>query len=117
MAHNGTPLVEGEIVFDADVPAFSGATVHVYLENTGRMDAPAPVIAEHIEHNAAYNGRAIPFKIFGNMPPADEHYSLRVHISRDGSADIKKGDFINTQSYPVLTHDHPKSLKVQVKKI
>lgn len=111
------PLLEGTIVFAASAPAFVGATVRVFLEDVSIMDAPAPVIAEHVEHQVTYAGHPLAFKLFGEIPHTEHHYNVRVHISRDGSADIKAGDFITMQSYPVLTHGYPETIQVEVRAI
>src|SRR5262245_42826717 len=113
---NTVPLVEGKIVFDGDVPAFSGATLRVRVEDVSRMDAPAGVPGEFVKV-ISYDGTPIPFKVSGQSPDQSHRYNVRVHISIDGSDDIKKGDFITTQSYPVLTHGAPGNITVHVKKV
>ncbi|MCU0514838.1 MAG: YbaY family lipoprotein [Anaerolineae bacterium] len=109
-----TPLVQGDIVLPPETPALVGATVRVFLEDVSRLDAPAPLIAEHVEHNVTYSGAALPFKLYGELPHLEHHYSVRVHISLHDGTDILPGDFLSTDSYPVLTHGHGRQLSVKV---
>lgn len=111
------PIVTGTIEFDAAVDAFANATLRVFLEEVGMLDAPAKHIAEHIDHQFTYSGGKVPFEIYGIVGNPNGRYSVRVHISRDGSHDIQKGDFISTQSYPVLTHGHPTQVAVKVQQV
>jgi uncharacterized lipoprotein YbaY len=111
------PIVTGTIEFDAAVDAFVSATLRVFLEDVGMMDAPAKHIAEHIDHNFTYSGGKVPFQIYGSISHPTSRYSVRVHVSRDGSSDIQKGDFISTQSYPVLTHGNPAQVAIKVQQV
>jgi uncharacterized lipoprotein YbaY len=112
-------LVTGEIVFDSEA-AFSDAVVRVMLEDVSLAGAPATVIAEQVIRNVDSRGGRIPFSLEGTLPADNDdraRYSVRAHVSLHGGEDFKKGDFISTQSYPVLTHGHPKRVTVHVKRI
>lgn len=111
------PLVTGMIEFDANVEALVGATLRIFLENVGMMDAPARPVAEHIDRNFTYSGGKVPFKLYGAISQPDGRYSVRVHVSRSGGSDFESGDFISTQSYPVLTHGNPNHVTIKVQKI
>ena len=99
---NTIPLLDGKIVFSEGAPAFTGATVHVYIEDVSVMDGSASSIGEYLERNVAYSGSPLSFKISGQSPKEGHSYNVRVHISMDGGSEIKKGDYITKQSYPVL---------------
>jgi len=107
-------LVSGTIAFPSGTEPFSGATVHVVLENIGMMDAPAQIVTQSSERNVAYNGSPIRFSLDGNMPPADGSYNLRVLVSRNGGSEIQRGDYMTKQRYPVLESGTPHSVNVQV---
>ena len=45
-------------------------------------------------------------------------YAIRVHIDVDNNGKINPGDFVNMQSYPVITHGYPKdNVSVHVKQV
>ncbi len=110
-------LVTGEIVLPAGT-SFDGATVTVRLENVSMMDAPAQVVAEQVRRGVKYDSGTIPFTLRGTLgDDARARYSVSAHISLSGNGDMHKGDFISTQSYPVLTHGNPNRVRVEVRKI
>jgi uncharacterized protein (DUF2141 family) len=44
-------------------------------------------------------------------------YAVSVHIDVDGNGKINSGDFINMESYPVLTYGYPDNILVYVRQI
>lgn len=44
-------------------------------------------------------------------------YSVRVHIDMSGSGIVKVGDFVSTQTYPVLTRGHGDKARISVKRV
>lgn len=113
-------IIKGEITFEKDAPSFTGATLHVYLENISFIDAASEVVADYIEWNINFNpntSNSIPFEIvYKNLDPGDR-FAIRVHIDVDKDGKVSKGDFINVQSYPVITFGYPKEITVIVKQI
>lgn len=107
-------LVSGTVTFPGETQPFSGATMHVVLENIGMMDAPAQIVAQNSQRNIAYDGTPLRFSLEGAMPPADGTYNLRVLISRNGKDEIQRGDYMTKQRYPVLEDGKPNSVNVQV---
>jgi len=64
-------------------------------------------------------GEVVPFKI---KVPADRiepnhSYSVRAHIDVSGSGEVEKGDFITTQSYPVLTRGYGNDVRLSVQRV
>lgn len=114
---NTVPLAEGTIVFGSGAAAFTGATLHVYIEDVSVMDGSAPSIGEYLERDVAYSGSPLAFKISGQPPKPGHRYNVRVHISADGSSEIKKGDYITKQSYPVLTGGSVTRITALVEKV
>jgi uncharacterized lipoprotein YbaY len=124
-----TPLVKGEISFDQNnVKSFSGATIYVHLEDVTMQDAPSKLISQQIIENVSYNGssvaghhhqKKIKFALFGHMVvDVQRLYAVSVHIDVDNNGKINSGDFINMESYPVITHGYPKdNISVHVRQV
>jgi uncharacterized lipoprotein YbaY len=112
--------VQGEILFEPSPPDLARATVRVRLEDTSLLDAPAQVAAEQVISNLEgrlSEGEGIPFALYGSPPDPRASYSLSVHADVDGTGKIDPGDYINVQSYPVLTYGHPDRVTVHVRRI
>jgi uncharacterized lipoprotein YbaY len=113
-------LIQGRVVFDESAESFAGATLYVFLEDTTYADDSAEKIAEQVIENVAYDARApndLPFTLYGEVPDQRARYTLRVLVDLDGDGRISQGDFINTQSYPVLTRGKPSDITVRVKRV
>lgn len=96
-------LLRGHVHFAEGTQSFTG-TLRVILEDVGRMDTAAPVIAEFTQDNFRYEGQPVPYTLRGHLPTdGGQRYNVRVHASRDGSDDFKSGDYITTENYPALT--------------
>lgn len=111
--------VTGEIVLPSgDLPA-APVTVRTRVEDVSRADAPSIVIGEQVQTVRLKPGVVIPFAV--DVPPGavDERrwYSVSVHVDVNGSGRPDTGDFLTTQSYPVLTGGHPVQVRVQVRRI
>jgi hypothetical protein len=113
------PLVTGQIVITTRTPAFSGATVHVRLEDTSYADAEAVVVAETIIPNVGHapsgsgssggsNATRLPFTLHAapGTAPIDPRndYAVRVWMDCDSDGKAGAGDLYSDQSYRVLTH-------------
>lgn len=112
-------VVTGEIVLGKDMPA-KAAKVVVQVEDVSRADAPSVVVGEQRLSNVALRGkRAIPFKVDVPAGLIDQRslYSVRAHIHLSGSGEVEEGDYVTTQSYPVLTHGHGKAVKLAVRRV
>src|SRR4051794_39914678 len=89
------PLVTGQIIIAAGVPALRGATVHVRLEDVSYADAPATLVAEVtisvLDHPAAGGTNAdsstiVPFAIRPTHRPTIDpgaDYTLRAWVDAD----------------------------------
>jgi len=112
--------VNGELVFDQDTKLFSGATAYVRFEDVSLQDAPSKVISEQIIRNVGYdplNPQKIRFELVGDIADMQGTYAISVHIDLDGNGKINSGDFINMQSYPVLTHGYPNNIVIHLKEV
>jgi uncharacterized lipoprotein YbaY len=115
-----TRVVRGEIVLPTEDVPTTPADVAVYVEDVSRADAPAAVVGEQRRRGVALRpGESLPFEIEIPADRIDERglYSVRVHIDHDRSGDVTVGDFVSTQSYPVLTRGHGTVARVGVKRV
>lgn len=101
---NGENGVRGRISFEPGAPGFEDATVRVRLEDTTVADAPARIVSEATLSGVALPsaGGTIPFLVPAGTAEAGRRYNLRVHVDRAGDGEVAEGDFVTTQSYPVV---------------
>jgi uncharacterized lipoprotein YbaY len=113
-------LISGDIRF-AERPSLpEGAKIYVSLLDISLADAPSKVVVEQVLTGIAEkanSGKLISFTIDGKIENAQSSYSISVLVDVDGDGKRSKGDFINMQSYPVLTFGHPSQVSVLVKPI
>ena len=126
-----TALVKGEISFDQNnVKSFSGATIYVHLKDVTIQDAPSKLISQQVIKNVSYNSgsvagghhpqKKIEFALFGDRIAIDfrRSYAVSVHIDIDNNGKLNAGDFINMESYPVITRGYPKdNVSVHVRQV
>ena len=115
-----SPLVEGKIIFDRLAKSFSHCTVYIYLEDVSMADAPSRVIFEQVIADVdlvATQDPAIEFVLYGKITDYNASYAIRVHADIDRDGKLSKGDFINMESYHVLTHGYPKNIIIHVRQI
>ena len=113
-------LVKGTVTFEEDAPPFTGATMYVHLEDTTVVDIASEVVADYVERDVAFvpkTSKALLFAIDGKAPDPRASYTVRVHIDLDGDGEVSLGDFISTQSYPVITFGHPKEISILVRQV
>ena len=111
-------LVSGEIVFEQPAYLSPRAIAYVRLLDTSLADAPMRLIAEQVLRNIASQanaGQPLPFVLYGSPPNMRTHYSISVLIDLNEDGRISQGDWITTQSYPVLTFGYPNHITVHVK--
>jgi uncharacterized lipoprotein YbaY len=113
-------LLRGEIVFDESAASFKGATLYVSLQDTSLADADAVTIAEQVTKDVAYDAGArntLPFALSGVVPDERAHYTVRVLVDLDGNGQVSHGDFVNVESYPVLTWGHARDVSIRVERV
>ena len=112
-------MVEGVIRLPEGAPAFTGATVRVRLLDVTRADAPSRTVAEltipHVSHSGGAGGIAFALPAEGVDPRM--HYVVHVRVDIEGNRRVSAGDFITTESHPVLTFGHPSRLTVRVRAV
>lgn len=112
--------VEVEIRVPSDAPAGQEATIYVSVEDVTEADAPAKVVA----HTVMRNVRLAPDStLHATIDVADQdvrpngQYSVRVHADTKGDGRVGRGDYISTQSHPVLTYGYPRRVSVTLKRV
>ena len=121
MSSNNAPLlVTGEILLSEDMASFSEATVNVYLEDVSFLDAPSKIVAKqvipNINHEMGTKNR-VEFALKGEVVDIQASYSIRVHIAQHENEQIHHGDYVSTESYPVLTFGYPHHVSVRVREV
>lgn len=115
-----TYVVHGEVVLPkGEVQAPSGDVI-VQVEDVSRADAASIVVGEKRQkHVSLDDGVVIPFTIEIPAPLIDERhsYSVRVHIDMSGSGQVRVGDMVSTQTYPVLTRGYGNQARVRVRRV
>src|SRR6266480_1555796 len=113
-------LLRGRVVFDESVESFAGATLYVFLEDTTLADESSVNIAEQVTKDVRYDasgGESIPFAFDVAIPDERAHYTVRVLVDLNGDGRTSRGDFVNVESYPVLTWGNPNEVTVRVERV
>jgi uncharacterized lipoprotein YbaY len=118
------PLVTGQVVFEQESPKLNHALMTVKLADVSLADAPSHVIAIHTQLVGAGDINSLTFELTPNADDIEINpkstYSVSAHISlhpNDNPTEIRQGDYLTMQSYPVLTHGNPASIDVEVKRV
>ncbi len=105
--HQRSRTVTGVVVLPAGEGPAEAATLTVVVEDVSRADDLATAVAEHRRHQVPLPGgeARVPFSLDVPEELIDgrARYSVRVHVDMSGSGDLSDGDYISTQSIPVLT--------------
>jgi uncharacterized lipoprotein YbaY len=121
MSSSDAQLVKGEILFPKELGSFSGATVNVYLEDVSLLDAPAKIVAKQVianlNHSMGTENRVEFVLQCKKIADIRASYSIRVHVAFRSDEQIHRGDYISTESYPVLTFGDPNRVSVRVTEV
>lgn len=116
----GKPLVSGEITFAGQPDLPPTAKAYVRLLDTSEADALSSKVAEQVLTDIASKanrGEALPFALDAEIKNERASYTISVLVDLNGDGEISSGDYINMQSYPVLTYGFPNHVSVEVKQI
>ena len=111
--------VVGRIVTDLWQGDPRPVTVRVRLLDTTLADKSALVMAERIFRGISGEqllGAGVAFELVAQELNPRARYEIEALVDCDGDAELGPGDYINTQSYPVLTWGYPRQVIVQVKR-
>ncbi|MEO5650029.1 MAG: YbaY family lipoprotein [Ginsengibacter sp.] len=113
-------VINGKITFEEKASSFIGATLHVYLEDVSMADAASVIVGRYVEKKVNFNGETsgfLSFKINYKDLDSGNRYEIRVHIDVNGDGGVSKGDYINVQSYPVITQGYPTDISIRLQQV
>lgn len=113
-------LLEGEITFAKTGTSFSGATAYIRLEDVSQADAASKIVSEQVVKDISHQqGGEEKVQVSLQSQTLDERasYIVSVHVDVDGDGQISKGDYINMNSYPVLTFGYSNQISVCVQEV
>jgi uncharacterized lipoprotein YbaY len=108
-------IIKGEIILPENAPETRAKKVFVEVRDVSMADALSTVVAEQrLENVNLKPGGRIKFKATVPEVAANRSLALRVHISLDGSGQVKSGDLLNTTYNEVPTTGASGTLEVPV---
>jgi len=112
--------VTGQVVFE-EAPSELDALMIVKLELVSLADAPSAVVATFERRIHDEDLVHLPFELeLETEVNPQALYTVSAHISlhpADNPTEIRRGDYITMESYPVVTQGNPNDVKVMVKQI
>jgi uncharacterized lipoprotein YbaY len=120
MSSSETPLVKGEILLGQAQRSFTGATVHVQLEDVSYADAPSRVVAEQVIPDVSHESETehtLKFALYGDVPDEKGRYIVTVRVDLQERGRVIRGDYLSVESYPVLTHGNPNLISVRLREV
>jgi uncharacterized lipoprotein YbaY len=88
----------------------------VRVRDVGLADGPSVCVAEQrVQVPAGAEGFAFDLRVDGH--DSRGAYALSVHVDVDDDGEAGVGDFINVQSYPVLTDANVETMTVEARRI
>lgn len=96
--------------------------VRVRIEDVTRADAASTVLAS-VEFDTSLTGEGgateVAFEVPVDTDRIDERhvYVVRAHVDVSGSGQVRSGDYLTTQSYPVLTQGAGDDIRVGLRRI
>jgi len=113
-------IIKGKLKFEDRDISFTNATMHVYLENVSVVDVSSEIIVHYERKNVNFpnkKSRTLSFEITCRDLDERANYAIRVHIDINRDGKVSKGDFINMQSYPVITFGYPRQISILVRQV
>lgn len=117
-------LVSGQVAFHGDLPNATTALLTVKLEDVSLAGMASTVVAKHQQDIDLRQTNAVTFDLSPNADSPEinpqSRYTVTAHVSlhpNDEPEDIRQGDFLTMQSYPVLTQGNPSVVTVEVKRL
>jgi uncharacterized lipoprotein YbaY len=82
------------------------------------QDMEARIVAEQVIHDARPDrSQGVPFMLDATSIDPAATYAVQAHVETRGNAQVRPGDWVSMQSYPVLTHGAPDHVVVQVERV
>ena len=114
------PLLKSNLIFPQSTRIFPQAVGYIRLEEVSRADTPSNIISEQVIRKISDKIRTenrLEVNLYGPNLNRRLNYAVNVHIDSDGNGQINRGDYINTESYPVLTFGRSNQVTVKLKLI
>jgi uncharacterized lipoprotein YbaY len=96
------------------------ARVVVRVEDISKADAASEVVGEARQSEVSLKP-GDPLRLSIEIPRdrinEQRRYSVAAHVDISGSGEVEVGDFVSTQSYPVLTRGGGDRVRVDVKRV
>lgn len=115
-----TRKVRGTVVLPDDVPSTGSAELVVRVEDVSRADAPSVVIGEtRLEDVPLEPGGTLPFEVdvAADVVEHGHSYAISAHLDLSRSGTVEIGDYVSTQSNPVLTYGYGDEAVVAVRRV
>ena len=110
--------VSGTITLPANINMKKAKMLLVEARDVTVMDAASVVIASKTWDNVKLEpGETIPFTLEIPELSTGRSYSCRVHISIDGTAQVKHGDLLSTAHYNIQPDEQESILNIQVQEV
>jgi putative lipoprotein len=110
--------ITGKIVLPADAPAVKADQVTIEVRDVSVADAPSTVVTERrLDRVALKPNGEIKFKMPVPEVESNRTLAFRVHVSLDGSENVKSGDLLTTTHVAVPGSGIAIEIEVPVKVI
>jgi hypothetical protein len=109
-------LILGKIEFPSEDDAFSDATLNVTVQDTQEADARARILCKQVVGNVTRvrgSSEALRFAVECDSVRKSPFVTVSVLVDLDGDGCISRGDYINTESYPVQFSPHEMHIRIQ----
>lgn len=113
-------ILKGEITFAKTGTSFSGVTAYIRLEDVSQADTASRIVAQQVIEDISHQqGEEEKIQVSLECQIVNERasYIVSVHVDVDGDGQVSKGDYINMESYPVLTFGRPNQISVYVQPV
>jgi len=113
------PIVRGHVSFPDGTPPLVGVNLRVILQDVTRADIPARTVSEMVLKGLSHagGGTKVSFELRVDRIDPKTRYVVRAHVDVDGDGRVSKGDYVTTQSYPVLTFGHGHDVDVHLHRV
>lgn len=88
---------------------------HILVEDISLADAAAVPVGEYDGELTPTTTQTVQVPVSSLDPTAS--YSVRVHVDSTGTGTVTTGDYLSTQSHPVLTHGHGDEVTVPLQQL
>src|SRR3954453_16122620 len=105
------------VVFPPGDRPVEAARVVARIEDVSHADAPATIVARHVQEHVVVpldESESLSFAIDYPPPPDPRsRYAVRIHVDVTGTETVTPGDFVSTVSYPVAPEQGEVTVRVQ----